>query len=252
MPDHQLAHILREGLVSEGHDVFIDTGMRIGTEWAREIEQRIIWCDYLIVLLSADAVGSEMVVGEIRRAHHLRKRFLPVRVRYGEELDYELDSYLGRVQYAKWDGDTDTEGLLKELVAAGMRVDGTSVEFGEHSEEIANNLTRGYGDRPRHTCDPRLLRAPGGTAWLRDPLYIRRGPDDDIEAAAARIGETLVIKAPRQMGKSSLAVRYLAACKENGKAYAYIDFQFRDEEDFTTRRSFMEAVANRILGLVRK
>jgi hypothetical protein len=111
VPDHRLAHALREGLVSAGHEFFIDTGMRVGTEWAREIEKRIIWCDYLIVLISADAVGSEMVVGEIRGAHRRRKRFLPVRVQYGEELDYELDSYLGRLQYAKWEKVEDTEGL---------------------------------------------------------------------------------------------------------------------------------------------
>jgi hypothetical protein len=249
VPDHQLAHSLREGLVSAGQEVFIDTGIRVGAEWAREIEQRIIWCDYLIVLLSADAVGSEMVVGEIRRAHHQRKRFLPVRVRYDDELDYELDSYLGRLQYAKWDRDADTVRLLEELVAVVRRADDAPVGFREGPDATAGIRTRTREDRPLYKCDPRPLRAPGGTVGLRDPLYIRRGPDAEIEAAAARtVGETLVIRAPRQMGKSSLAVRYLAACKENGKTHAYIDFQLLDEDNLATRQSLVEAVASRILG----
>jgi hypothetical protein len=247
-PDNQLAHILRDGLASAGHEVFIDTGMRVGTKWVREIEQRIIWCDYLIVLLSADAVGSEMVVGEIRRAHQQRKRLLPVRVKYSDQLDYELDSYLGRLQYAKWETDADTEKLLHELVATVGQVDHATIDSGERPDQTLNFPIPADGDRPRHTCDPRLLRAPGGTAGLRDRLYIRRAPDGEVEAAAVRTGETLVIRAPRQMGKSSLAVRYLAACRDNQKTDAYIDFQLLDDDELATRQGLVAAVAGRLLS----
>jgi hypothetical protein len=232
--------------MSAGHEVFIDTGMRVGTAWAEEIEQRIIWCDCLIVLLSADAVGSEMVVGEIRRAQRRRKRFLPVRVRYSDELDYELDSYLGRLQYAKWEGDADTENLLKELLAVISQVEDTA-KFGERPGKTAAAPIQADTGRPRHAFDPRVLRRPGGNAWLKDPFYIRRWPDDEIEAAAARTGETLVIKAPRQMGKSSLAVRYLAACRDNKKTSAYIDFQRFDQQDLATHQSLVRAVASRLV-----
>jgi hypothetical protein len=49
------------------------------------------------------------------------------------------------------------------------------------------------------------------------------------------------------MGKSSLALRYLASCKHHGKALAYIDFQLLDEDDLASRQSLVEAVASRIL-----
>jgi pimeloyl-ACP methyl ester carboxylesterase len=247
VPDNRLAHLIREGLSSAGHEVFIDTGMRVGTEWAKEIDQRIVWCDYLIGLLSADAVGSELVVGEIRRAHHRGKRLLSVRVKYDDELDYELDSYLGRLQYAKWDEDTDSGRLLAELISAVRHVEDLPLEFGECPGDRAGIRALADRQRPLYTCDPRLLRAPGGTAGLRDPLYIRRAPDEEATAVAGRMGETLVIRAPRQMGKSSLAVRYLAACKEKGKTDAYIDFQFLDEEELSTQQSLIGAVAGRIL-----
>jgi hypothetical protein len=249
VPDHQLAQTLRDGLASAGHEVFIDTGIRVGTDWAREIEQRIIWCDYLIVLLSADAVRSEMIVGEIRRARRQRRRLLPIRVRYYDELDYELNSYLGRLQYLTWEGDADTERVVRELAAAVVQIDHAASETDERLGETAGIRVPAHTDpdRPRHTLDPRLLRTPGGTLGLQDPFYIRRAADVEVEAAAARTGETLLIIAPRQMGKSSLAVRYLAACKHQGKATAYIDFQLLNEDELATVETLVTAIAGRLL-----
>ena len=43
-----------------GHEVFIDTGMTVGTDWVTEIGRRIAWCDALVVLFSAASVDSEM------------------------------------------------------------------------------------------------------------------------------------------------------------------------------------------------
>ena len=48
-----------------------------------------------------------MVLGEVRMAHRERRQdgrphILPIRVRYDGPLDYELDSYLARVQYVRW------------------------------------------------------------------------------------------------------------------------------------------------------
>jgi hypothetical protein len=251
-PDYQLAHFLRDGLQSAGHEVFIDTGMRVGTDWALEIQERINWCDYLIVLLSKDAVGSEMVVGEVRRAHHQQKRsgrphLLPIRVRYDNELDYELDAYLGRLHYAKWDGDADSQKLLAEVRGMVDVAIGLPKASGVAQTDTGAIQPRPDQERPHYTCDPRLLRAPGGTARLRDPLYIRRAPDDEAEVAAGRTGETLVIKAPRQMGKSSLAVRYLAACRDKEKAVAYLDFQLLGEDNLGTYASLLRAVASGIL-----
>ena len=106
-----------------GHEVFIDVGMRVGTDWVAEIEQRVDWCDFVVVLLSERSIHSEMVLGEVRRAHRKRRkdgrpRILPLRVHYDGPLDYELDSYLGRVQYIRWDGAADTSHVLGEIVAA--------------------------------------------------------------------------------------------------------------------------------------
>jgi hypothetical protein len=116
--DEKLAHAIRNGFGAMGHEVFIDVGTKIGTDWVAEIERRIDWCDFLIVLLSELAVESEMVQAEVRLAHQRRRHdgrpaILPVRVNYKGALGYELDAYLGRIQYIIWSNDGDTARVFE-------------------------------------------------------------------------------------------------------------------------------------------
>src|ERR1041384_3395513 len=65
-----------------------------------------------------------------------------------------------------------------------------------------------------------------------NPLYIEREADAYATAAAQHAAETIIIKAPRQMGKSSLLVNYLAASRDAGKKTVLLDIapMFTDEE----------------------
>lgn len=85
--DARLAEALHIALVQAGCEVFIDQSMPMGIDWSAEIDRRLAWCDYLVVLLSKDSIASEMVQGEVRRAHHAARangqsKILPVRVDY--------------------------------------------------------------------------------------------------------------------------------------------------------------------------
>ena len=241
--DSALANELRAGLTAAGHEVFIDVGMRVGTDWVAEIEQRLDWCDALIVLLSEASIHSEMVLGEVRMAHHKRRRdgrphILPIRVRYDGPLDYELESYLARIQYLPWKGPADTARGLDEIL--------TALAPGKEPEReppLGPSPVDLDPRRPQPSEDVRpLFPPPGGTIKLRDDFYVRRPSDNLVDAIAVREGETLAIKAPRQFGKSSLLVRYLARCgsPQEGtptKRFALVDFQsFTDAElaDYTT------------------
>lgn len=189
--DRALAGYLAEGLKAAGHDVFIDIGMPVGTNWAAEISRRIEWCDFLVVLLSAESVQSEMLQGEVRRAHHRhqadgRPRILPLRVRFDGLLDYELDSYLSRLQYLSWRGPDDSKSVLKKLaglqLATGEQSGATGSEPVEAPQPHAGAET---DQRPRASADPRLSRQqPGGAIKASDPFYIRRDVDDRIAEIA--------------------------------------------------------------------
>ena len=245
--DGELAGILVERLEHAGHEVFIDLRMPIGTRWIDEIDQRIHWCDYLVVLLSEDSIHSEMVQGEVRRAHQRfeqegKPAILPVRVDYDGPLGYELDSYLAPVQQSHWRGAETTERLISEILDAVS----TRVTRGK-PDDAAQPEPAVEEQRPVPSKDPRILRAPGGTLRSNDPFYIERAEDQRIQMTASYPGETLVIKGARQMGKSSLLVRYLQACQQAGKQIAYIDFQSFSETDLADYNSLLHQLAGSLL-----
>ena len=75
--------------LSQQHDVFIDKIMPAGVRWGERIEaEGIRQADVFIAFLSADSIGSEMVVAEISTAHQLTKSqggrpvILPIRLAY--------------------------------------------------------------------------------------------------------------------------------------------------------------------------
>lgn len=222
--DVELARYLARELEAAGHEVFIDTALMVGTDWVVEIGERIGWCDFLVVLLSQRSLHSEMVQAEIRQAHQRRQRegkpkILPLRVGYEGPLDYELDAYLARRQQALWRTAADSPRILREILAQVLD---------EGREPTAAALSSSQpldsGDRPVPAVDPRAFSAPGGTLRLDDPFYLERTSDALALERARLPGETVVIKAPRQLGKSSLLLRYLAACRALGKKVAFLDF----------------------------
>jgi pimeloyl-ACP methyl ester carboxylesterase len=121
--DAMVAERLYDELTNAGHEVFIDVQMTIGTEWGRQIESRIDWCDFLVVLLSAESIQSEMVQEEVRLAHQRRKRdgtpfILPIRIRYEGPLGYAIGAYIERYQYALWTGEQDTAAVVAQVLKA--------------------------------------------------------------------------------------------------------------------------------------
>jgi hypothetical protein len=248
--DRELANSLVKGLEEAGHEVFIDVRMDLGTRWSAEIERRIGWCHYLVVLLSEASTHSEMVRGEVRRAHERFEKegkptILPVRVRYDGPLGYELDSYLAPIQQRRWTAAEDSKKLLAEL----LRIASTGASAGgtEASEISSEGVSLADPRRPLPTQDPRILRAPGGALRADDPFYIRREADGRIDSMAANLGETLVIKGARQMGKSSLLIRYLDACRDAGKRFAFVDFQSFAEQDLADYSSLLSRFATALL-----
>ena len=223
--DARLAGVLADSLRSAGCEVFIDVVMKIGTDWSAEIDRRIDWCDYLVVLLSAESIASEMVQGEVRRAHGQSKRcghnkILPLRVAYEGSLGYELDSYLGTLHYALWQGPQDDARIVAEILRCELPERPLlAVEPGSPP-----GASKG---QPQAKADMRLLRTsievPGSPLASDNPFYVCREEDRRVDELASGKPRTLVIKGPSQCGKSSLLLRYLARCLEAGHRVAFID-----------------------------
>jgi len=236
-PDESLALALHEQLRGS-HEVFIDQAMAVGTHWAKRIDQELMQADVLLLLLSAESVGSEMVVGEVETAKRLQKhqgrpRVLPVRVAYQQMLPYPLSAYLNPINWARWDGPADTERLLAELERA--------MAGGELPTAGPATATPAAASIPAPATTPPLvppspqaavgpLEPAEGTMDAESSFYIERDGDGVALRALQRQGVTLTIKGPRQMGKSSLLMRVIQGALEAGREVVYLDLQQFDQE----------------------
>lgn len=251
-PDTGLAHEIATGCMIAGHTVFIDRKLTVGMDWSVEIETQIKQCDFFVVLISKDVLNSEMVQAEIRLAHQRSKReqvpkILPVRVAYAGPLDYELDSYLTRIQFTLWESAADSTRIIAELIAAmtpqndasvvGALLPGDAQTGGDACEDVKDYR------RPLPTVDQRAFKAPGGNIKVDDPFYILRPCDAKTAQSARQDGETIVIKASRQMGKSSLLLRYLADCVARNKRIALLDFSIFAETELESFSTILSEIA---------
>ncbi|MEO1591201.1 MAG: AAA-like domain-containing protein, partial [Cyanobacteria bacterium J06632_22] len=236
--DEPLALKLYEAL-SQDSTAFIDQRLLVGTRWAEQIETEIRQADALIVLLSAQAVASEMVQQEIALAHKLAEenggvpRILPVRVGYRAPFQYPLSVYLDPINWALWDSDADTPGLIAELqqaIAGGtLSVSGPTRKAEVVIEpEPAPLPPPQPAAQPVKTAPSASLELPEGTMDTESAFYIERDCDAVALSTIQRQGVTITIKGPRQMGKSSLLNRTMTAAAEAGKQVAFLDFQLFD------------------------
>ena len=65
-PDESLLLWLETWFAERGHQVFVDRRLRIGVDWAREIEHQVRHADVVIPLLSAASIQSEMLTWELQ------------------------------------------------------------------------------------------------------------------------------------------------------------------------------------------
>ena len=240
-PDEPVALQVFEAL-SQYHDVFIDQTILIGTSWAERIEAELRRSDFLITLLSAESIHSEMVLGEIETAHRLAKEqegrpaILPVRLAYREPFQYPLSAYLNPINWALWQSYEDTPRLIGELMQA---ISGGVLTIDEQSK--ANAIQLGEPSPipvPLASAQPPRLETPEGTMDPQSAFYVERPGDRVALEAIKRQGVTITIKGPRQMGKSSLLIRTIDAAVKAGKRFVLLDFQLLDRSALTDADTF--------------
>jgi AAA-like domain/TIR domain len=226
-PDQSLARELHRAL-SIHCDTFIDQLLPVGSRWAERINEELHRADYLVILLSAKSVQSEMVLGEVERAIQIgreregRPAILPIRVAFRDALDYPLNAYLNPLNWSNWCSPADTPRLIEDLSIA--------VQEGQLSHTaIALDPPPPRQDGPPYAAaQPLAIELPEGTMDSESRYYVLR-PTDTLALSTIRLqGVTLTIKAPRQMGKSSLLIRTLAEAARHQKRVAFLDFQLID------------------------
>lgn len=245
-PDLTLSQQLDAALKAKGYEVFIaDGSLRMAKNGIQQIYTELNRCDYLLLLLSTLAAGSEMVTEEVRLAKVLRgtrregkPEIVPIWINCSLSLlNHDLRGYLQGIPQREWRSPEDTgvivQGVL-EVLASGQDTVGVGL--------VENSLfPTPYALTPNHppqpVAEPEL---PRGQVELASAFYLERsGIDERCYEAIAKPGSLIRIKAPRQMGKTSLMARILHRGTALGYATVPLSFQLADNKVLADLEQFL-------------
>lgn len=256
-PDSGLAHILQQALVAAGHQVTLTIPTAEPepppADWLPQLATELRRCDYFILLLSPTAVVSEMVLEELQQAHRHRRShpiIIPIRVQCPLEIPINADLwvYLSRLSQFCWDSDADTSGLIQAVMTQIDRPEMTSSSSVTY-EPIGAGPLPATSWPPAPTADPEL---PQGQVRLDSAFYIERQPTEAQCYRAIDYPGTLIrIKAPRQMGKTSLMSRILYQARERGYQTVPLSFQHADSDIFANLNQFLQWFCSRVARKLR-
>lgn len=255
-PDKSLAIELESALKASGYEVFIVNGsLRMATHGFQQIYAKLNQCDYLLLLLSSLAASSEMVTEEVRWAKALQDTrpdskpgILPIRINCPSHLlNHDLRGYLRGMPQREWRSPNDTPSLVQgvlEFLASGDHPIDKSSSFAPTPEPAGESalFPNPYSLTPNHppqpVAEPEL---PTGQVELASAFYVERpGIDERCYEAIAKPGALIRIKAPRQMGKTSLMARILQRSTILGYRTVPLSFQLADSKVFTDLDQFLK------------
>jgi transcriptional regulator with XRE-family HTH domain len=267
-PNKNLAEQLQQALSGAGHHVFL-TGENV------PLEDYLKHSDYLLLLLSQATAASEMVIEEVQRAWELhnitpqKPAILPLCVDfplYGHSsavplLSFDLLRLLQGIQPWQWRCAEDTSTLVSELLS--LITEGRTSLNPNHKFAIQWNAITSHERREapgtRHEEDsalsplsfgPLLLNQPlpvaapelpGGQVDLASRFYIERSPiESRCYETITQPGALIRIKAPRQMGKTSLMGRILHHAENQGSKTVALSFQLANKRVFSNSDTFLQ------------
>jgi class 3 adenylate cyclase len=240
-PDLSLAHEFYRALSDRGYEAFMaGESLRLGQNWAQRIETELQQCDYFLLLLSEQSARSEMVTEEVGRAKALREQYgkptiLPIRVNFPRQsaLNYNLQGYLDRIHQREWRQPADSPQLVRDV----LEVLATGTEPDLPPTSISPTIVP-TDSPPLPVAVPEL---PEGQVDVASVFYMERPP---VEArsyeALVQPGALIRIRAPRQMGKTSLMARILHDAKQQGYRTVQLSFQLADRRLFADTDRFLK------------
>jgi hypothetical protein len=244
-PESNLAQAFYDHLATVGQAPVLAAAGLTWDNWVSQIDQELRCCDYLLLLLSEAWAVSDRVAGEVQTARQLWEQggkpiILPIRINLPQNYPFhgELWRALQGMAQFHWRSPVDTPRLVQDL-------SGLIVKRGVPEASVPDSLPDPKPQSPPAESHPPLpianLELPGGTMPLNSEFYIRREPWDrrclqEIEHQAGLVR----IKAPQQMGKTSLLARIRDRAAQLGYHPVTISFLETDERAFTDATVFLQ------------
>ncbi|HEY9640762.1 MAG TPA: AAA-like domain-containing protein [Coleofasciculaceae cyanobacterium] len=286
-PDLSLAKQFFEAIAAAGHQAFMaeakptdlptdtwtDTRTPTTThttsplhsqDWLLQIDASLKQCDYFLLLLSPQAAVSEMVIEELQQLKQLNPSHpqqkpvvLSIRVNClpDMQLNHDLQNYLQGIDQREWDSPADTPGLVQSVLdcinercAWGAENQQCDRER-RHAEQRSAWMPPPRLPTPSPVADPEL---PQGQVRLDSAFYVERTPfEAQCYKEILQPGALIRIKAPRQMGKTSLMSRVLYQAREQGYRTVALSFQHADVSVFSNLNQLLQWFCGKVARKLR-
>ena len=261
MPDAQLAETIGQAIqpVSYPFLANLDTVSNTGSSWFSQLEAKLTSCHYFVLLLSAQMAMSEMVIELLQRIwdqhfnnYQQKPELLVLHLQTDPPflLNHALRNYLAQAQQYSWLNPEDEHVLCQDLlhiVQTGclpqQPVDSTTEQYRRILDTSSPTHTA-LATPPSPVAEPEL---PRGQVRLASAFYLERHPQDgQCYDEILKPGALIRIKAPRQMGKTSLMARILFKAQEQGYQTIPLSFQHADREIFNSLEQLLRWLCFRV------
>ena len=246
-PDRELGKQLETALSAIGHTVFTaENNIRLGDNWFDRINFFLQECDYLLLLLPPTGNQSELLTYQVQQAKELQDSrpdrkpiILPIRVGFplNAPLNHDLRGYLYRIKQREWKTTADTPIIIEEVL--NLLAEKPAL-FTEQTEDLKQKqlLEISSDEIPLPAAEPEL---PGGQVDVASQFYVERPPiEERCYQTIVQPSALIRIKAPRQMGKTSLMARILHHGARQGYCTVPLTFQLVDKGVFANLDKFLK------------
>lgn len=248
-PSQNLARYFYQQLQAQGyHPFLIGDDRHQGYTWMPTLDSAIETSDYLVLLLDRQAAKSEMVTEVVRRSQESDRpaKILPIHVDLPNQefLNPDLQGYLQPLQPLNWNSQGDNLNAIRQVVQSIAR--GREWTRTDNATAPMREVDWREMVPPLPTAAPEL-ELPEGEVRLASRFYIARQPlEDRAMETVTQPGALIRIKAPRQMGKTSLMARLLAHAEQAGYHQVSLSFHLVDAGDFADLDRFLYRFCARI------
>jgi len=211
---------LESALSDDGHDT--QSSQEKGIAWAKSVEARIRSADAVIAFITKDSANSDLLQYELEVAMDERRKrgrpqILPIWMQDGPTTNGPLAALNRNLHYAVWNRSDGNDKVVSEVRAA-----------------LASGLAE---------VEPERLDTTGGAVPIDSKFYVRRPADDEFEDALLGHESIVLVKGPRQIGKTSLIGRGVELARELGWRVTSTDFQKLSGRQLDSDTDFYRVIA---------
>jgi hypothetical protein len=209
-------------LAEDGYNTSELKSDRFDLAWAQSVESQIREADTVVAFVSTDDAENEFLqyqleVAEDERRKRGRPQILSVPLEDESQAPSPFASLDQDIEFASWQSKRNHSQVISEVRAA-----------------LATGITE---------SDSEMLNSAGGAVPVNSKFYVHRPADDEFDEALARHESIILVKGPRQIGKTSLIARGIEVVHGLGWRCASTDFQQLSTRQLSSEEDFYKVIA---------